>query len=63
MATEQKTKKASGECVHHWQISSPKGSMSVGTCRLCGAEREFQNAEPSYMGTNRSKTKAKGKSK
>ena len=30
-------------CQHHWLIESPNGPVSKGVCRLCGAEREFQN--------------------
>lgn len=30
-------------CVHHWVIESPSGANSLGTCRICGEERLFQN--------------------
>lgn len=30
-------------CSHHWLIESPAGPVSKGTCRKCGAEREFAN--------------------
>jgi hypothetical protein len=30
-------------CRHHWVIDAPTGPKSQGRCRLCGAEREFQN--------------------
>ena len=30
-------------CAHHWLIESPDGETSRGTCRLCGASREFLN--------------------
>ncbi len=30
-------------CQHHWIIPAPAGPVSVGTCRSCGDEREFQN--------------------
>ena len=30
-------------CAHHWLIESPDGETSRGTCRLCGASREFFN--------------------
>lgn len=30
-------------CNHQWMIDSPKGPQSKGVCRLCGAERYFQN--------------------
>ena len=32
------------ECTHRWVIDSPNGPTSMGTCKLCGADREFQNA-------------------
>ncbi len=31
-------------CQHHWRIASPNGATSVGTCKRCGAVREFQNS-------------------
>ena len=31
-------------CVHRWVIESPEGETSHGTCRVCGAEKEFPNA-------------------
>ncbi len=31
-------------CVHRWVIASPEGETSHGTCRVCGAEKEFPNA-------------------
>jgi len=31
------------ECVHHWVIDSPAGSVSMGLCRICGAGRAFAN--------------------
>jgi len=31
-------------CVHHWVINSPNGPSSSGSCRHCGAAREFLNA-------------------
>lgn len=39
-------------CQHHWLIESPDGPVSMGVCRLCGAEREFQNYTefPSFGG-------------
>lgn len=30
-------------CIHHWMIKAPVGEISVGTCKLCGASREFSN--------------------
>ena len=31
------------ECVHHWVIEPPEGPVSKGVCKICGAEREFDN--------------------
>ncbi len=32
---------------HHFVLSTPDGNRpSLGVCKLCGAEREFSNAEP-----------------
>jgi hypothetical protein len=31
-------------CAHHWLIESPNGAMSLGRCKLCGAEKEFPNS-------------------
>ncbi|OGD87748.1 hypothetical protein A3D81_01645 [Candidatus Curtissbacteria bacterium RIFCSPHIGHO2_02_FULL_40_17] len=33
-----------GSTAHHWTIASPKGATSIGTCKLCGEEREFNNS-------------------
>ena len=32
------------DCPHHWAIESPNGPTSFGTCRRCGAVREFKNS-------------------
>ena len=34
---------ARGLCRHYWVIESPKGPTSRGVCKLCGAEKEFNN--------------------
>ena len=36
---------------HHWVIDEPQGLISVGTCRVCGAERKFKNwlADADYI--------------
>ena len=31
-------------CAHHWVIDSPSGPTSIGICKLCGNEQEFQNS-------------------
>ena len=30
-------------CTHYWMIEPHLGPTSLGVCRLCGAEREFNN--------------------
>jgi len=30
-------------CHHHWMIEDANGSVSRGTCRLCGARKDFPN--------------------
>lgn len=32
-------------CVHHWIIEPPNGPVSKGVCKLCGAEKNFENWE------------------
>ncbi len=31
-------------CPHHWIIGAPGGPVSIGRCRICGEEREFNNS-------------------
>jgi hypothetical protein len=31
------------ECAHHWRIETPAGETSRGTCKICGATRDFAN--------------------
>lgn len=31
-------------CTHRWRIAEPNGPTSPGTCSLCGASRDFNNA-------------------
>ena len=28
---------------HRWRIEEPNGRVSQGTCRICGAAKEFKN--------------------
>ena len=30
-------------CQHYWIIDVPNGPTSIGRCRKCGTQREFQN--------------------
>lgn len=34
------------DCAHHWNIESPSGPTSIGTCKVCGETREFRNSIP-----------------
>ncbi len=36
-------------CAHHWVIASPNGEMSLGRCKVCGAEKEFPNSAEDYL--------------
>ncbi len=42
--TKPKEKRSrKGKCSHHWIIETPKGPISRGVCKYCGAAKEFQN--------------------
>ncbi len=41
---EENAEQEAPTCRHHWVIESPHGALSLGTCKLCGEEREFQNS-------------------
>ena len=49
------------ECNHHWIIASPKGPVSGGTCKNCGAIREFRNSmtETGWDGSGAHRRRAK----
>ena len=32
------------KCSHHWVISGPEGPVSSGSCKNCGAKKEFSNS-------------------
>ena len=38
---------------HHWLIASPSGPISLGRCRVCFIEREFENSQEYGVGWNR----------
>ena len=38
-------------CPHYWLIEPVAGPTSQGTCRLCGAAKEFPNI-PAFMYNN-----------
>ena len=36
-------------CVHHFVIEPPNGPISIGRCKKCGWEREYENHKfPDY---------------
>ena len=37
-------------CTHHWVIETSNGPISIGRCRLCGEEREFNNSTEYHAG-------------
>ena len=39
----KKSKMDKKDCTHHLLIDSPNGPQSQGSCKVCGAEREFMN--------------------
>jgi hypothetical protein len=40
-------------CVHHDKIEMPHGPISIGRCKKCGREREYQNYRFAYDYNNR----------
>ena len=36
-----KDKTIDTECTHHWQLEPPSGELTNGTCKKCGAEKQF----------------------
>ena len=51
------------DCTHHWIIDSPNGPQSNGSCKVCGAEREFMNYLESSAWSSGEKKDDKGKDK
>jgi len=37
------------QCVHHWIIAPPVKPVSRGVCKICGAEKDFDNFLPSDL--------------
>lgn len=47
-------------CQHHWVIQEADGPFSSGSCRLCGALREFKNyLEASHWGDEKTRTESR----
>ena len=38
-----RTSLAPADHAHRWRIPEPDGPVSIGTCKVCGAEKEFRN--------------------
>ncbi|MEX0682637.1 MAG: hypothetical protein WD904_01100 [Dehalococcoidia bacterium] len=49
---------SSDGCAHHWQIDTPNGETSEGTCKRCGATRAFLNYSQRKMMVRSVKTAA-----
>ena len=47
--TGEKALDAQVECRHHWMIETASGPTSWGTCKRCGARREFRNSYPDLV--------------
>ena len=48
------------DCRHHWVIQPATGPVSQGSCRTCGAVKEFKNyVESAAWGDNRAAARAK----
>jgi hypothetical protein len=43
---EKRKRTARIGCAHYWVIESPKGPISRGACKYCGAVSEFSNYVP-----------------
>ncbi|MCH7718947.1 MAG: hypothetical protein IIB21_05700 [Chloroflexi bacterium] len=44
IAIEERRKRATRSCQHHWVIETPHGVTSRGMCKRCGTTRRFPNA-------------------
>ena len=44
IATQERRKRATKNCLHRWVIATPQGATSRGYCRRCGATKRFPNA-------------------
>ncbi len=37
------TRTLTAPCKHYWEVENGKAAVVKGTCKLCGAERQFPN--------------------
>jgi len=47
--TRRKQATKGAHCRHHWLIESPQGPISMGMCKLCGAQKEFSNSTGGFL--------------
>jgi len=47
--TRRKQATKGAHCRHHWLIESPQGPISMGMCKLCGAQKEFSNSAMGFL--------------
>ena len=40
---DSKTAATTEQHFHRWRIEEPNGAISLGTCKTCGATKEFKN--------------------
>ena len=47
-------------CPHYWVIQQAEGPVSLGTCQICGQEKEFKNyVEASTWGDDRAASRSR----
>ena len=51
-ATLEAVEENTPQCRHHWIIETPRGAISQGHCKVCGASKEFFNSAPGAMWEN-----------
>jgi hypothetical protein len=39
-------------CRHHWVIDTPNGALSAGSCKRCGAAKDFRNSSEDLLWDN-----------
>jgi hypothetical protein len=43
VAARTSTTLPAADHAHRWRIPEPNGPVSTGSCKVCGAEKEFRN--------------------
>lgn len=49
LAVEERRRRFTRSCQHHWIIETPHGATSRGLCKRCGATKRFPNAAEDAM--------------